>query len=510
MTTADNAGEAGRAAMGGEEMAGEAMAGAATAGGGADELAGDTGTQRQFISWVTLALMTTASVASLRPSPSMAIYGLAAVFLYLLPAIVFLLPTALVGAELASGWSGGIYRWVSEALGKPLGFVAVWCQFALTIAYYPSLLAYVASTFAYVIHPSLAENGPYVACVIIVVYWTGVWISSRGTKAIAGLSSFGLIIGTLIPGVLLVVLGLVFLGQGNASAAPMTADHWLPPWTGLSSLVLIVNNFLSYAGMEMNGVHVTSLRKPRAEYPRAMFLATGLVLLIFILPALAISWVMPSKQLSLTAGLMQAFDAFFGHFGIGWMTKVVGIMLVCAALGGMLTWLGGPAKGLLLIARQEGYLPPFLQRFNKHGAPQNIMVAQGVLTTLIGILYAFSSDVSSAYWMFSVITIQIYLIAYLLMFVAVVRLRVTRPQVERGFVVPAVKLVAGTGFVASLLALGIGFVPPDQFGSGPLWRYLLIVGGGLLLIGVLAPFAFLKFRKPEWIHPDHQDTRLAE
>ncbi|MEU2503683.1 APC family permease [Streptomyces sp. NPDC007863] len=465
----------------------------------------DDGTKRQFISWLTLAFMTTASVASLRPAPTMAIYGLAAIFLYLLPAVVFLLPTALVGAELASGWSGGIYRWVSEALGKPLGFLAVWCQFAMTIAYYPSLLAYVASTFAYVIDPSLAENGLYVAVVIVTVYWAGVWISSRGTKAIAGLSSFGLIIGTLVPGVLLVLLGMVFLGQGNPSAQPMSADHWLPPWTGLASLVLIVNNFLSYAGMEMNGVHVSSLREPKREYPKAMFLATGLVLLIFILPALAIAWVMPSDQLSLTAGLMQAFQAFFDHFSIGWMTRVVGVMLVCAALGGMLTWLSGPAKGLVLLSRQEGYLPPAFQKFNKAGSPTAIMVAQGVVTTLIGILYAFSDSVSSSYWMFSVITVQIYLIAYLLMFVAVVKLRRTQPGVERGFRVPAVTWVASIGFVASVLALVIGFVPPDQFDGEPLWRYLLVVGGGLLVLGLLIPAALLRFRKPEWVHPEHRE-----
>lgn len=93
------------------------------------------------MSWVTLALMTTSSVASLRAAPTMAVYGLACVFLYVLPAIVFLLPTALVSAELASGWEGGVYRWVSEGLSKPLGFLAVWCQFAMTIFYYPSLLA---------------------------------------------------------------------------------------------------------------------------------------------------------------------------------------------------------------------------------------------------------------------------------------------------------------------------------------------------------------------------------
>jgi hypothetical protein len=86
-----------------------------------------------------------------------------------------------------------------------------------------------------------------------------------GTGSVAGLASGGLIIGTLIPGVVLVTLGMVFLGQGNESAAPMTASNLLPAWAGLSSVVLIVNNFLSYSGMEMNAVHVSSLRNPAKE-----------------------------------------------------------------------------------------------------------------------------------------------------------------------------------------------------------------------------------------------------
>ena len=94
-------------------------------------------TNTQWISWIALAMMTTSSVASLRAAPTMAVYGLACVFLYLLPALVFLLPTSLVSAELASGWTGGIYKWVSEGISKPMGFLAVWCQFAMTIFYYP-------------------------------------------------------------------------------------------------------------------------------------------------------------------------------------------------------------------------------------------------------------------------------------------------------------------------------------------------------------------------------------
>src|SRR5690349_14517613 len=360
-----------------------------------------------WISWVALAMVTAGAVASLRAAPTMAVYGLACIFLYIVPAIVFLLPTSLVSAELASGWKGGVYNWVSQGLSKPMGFLAVWCQFAMTIFYYPSLLGFVASTLAYVINPELASSGVWTACVIIVVYWSGVWVSSRGTQGVAGLASGGLIIGTLIPGTLLVVLGIVFLGQGNPSAAPMNAAHLLPAWTGIASLVLIVNNFLSYSGMEMNAVHVSSLKNPPREFPKAMFLAMGLVLAIFIIPALVISWIVPSQEIGLTSGVMQAFDAVFSQFNMNWMTPVLGIMLVAASLGGMLTWLAGPSKGLLLVSRENGYLPPYLQRLNKHGIQQNILVSQGIVTTFIALLYAFIPNVSSAYWILSVITTQV-------------------------------------------------------------------------------------------------------
>ena len=182
----------------------------------------------QWISWIALAMMTTSSVASLRAAPTMAVYGLACVFLYLLPALVFLLPTSLVSAELASGWKGGVYNWVATGISKPMGFLAVWCQFAMTIFYYPSLLGFVASTLAYVFNPELASSGVWTAAVIIVVYWSGVWVSSRGTKGVAGLASGGLIIGTLIPGV---VLGIGYLRTFRDFNVPFTdmpvVSFWL-------------------------------------------------------------------------------------------------------------------------------------------------------------------------------------------------------------------------------------------------------------------------------------------
>jgi amino acid transporter len=409
-----------------------------------------------------------------------------------------MIPTALVAAELASGWKGGVYRWVSEGMSPRMGFLAIWCQFAMTIFYYPSLLAFVASTFAYVVNPEWASSGVYTAIMIIGIYWIGVFVSSQGTKALAGLASSGLFIGTLIPGVLLVVLGIVYLGDGNTSAAPMNIDYLIPAWTGIASLVLIVNNFLSYSGMEMNAVHVSELRQPGKEFPRGMFLAMGLVLAIFILPALAISWVVPAEDLTLTAGLMQAFEAFFAYFNMTWLTPIIGLMILCASLGGMLTWLAGPSKGLLLIGRREGYLPPFLQQMNKHGIQQNILVTQGFLTTVIALLYAFIPDVSSAYWIFSVMTTQVYLVMYVLMLLAAMKLRKNQAEHPRGFKAPALTLLCFVGMAASIAAFFIGFVPPSQFENGSTATYIAIVGGGVLLIGFVVPGVTYAMRKPSW------------
>ena len=169
----------------------------------------------------------------------------------------------------------------------------------MTIFYYPTLLGFVASTLAYVFNPDLADNGVYTAHRDRRrVLARRVRLARGGTGGDRQARRGGLLVGTLIPGAILVVLGVVYLRQGNASAAPMDADHLIPKWAGIASLVLIVNNFLSYSGMEMNAVHVGSLKNPAKEFPRAMFFACGLVLLIFILPALAISWVIPAEELS--------------------------------------------------------------------------------------------------------------------------------------------------------------------------------------------------------------------
>jgi len=428
----------------------------------------------------------------------MAVFGLASVVLYVLPAIVFLVPASLVSAELASGWQGGVYNWVSQGLSPAMGFVAVWCQFAQTTFYYPAVLAYVASTLAYVISPALAHSGVYTAAVIVVVFWASVLTSARGATAVDRLASYGIVIGTLIPGLLLVVLAASYLLQGNHSAAPLDAHHVLPPWHGLASIVLIVNSFFTYAGVEVNAVHVDELRDAPREFPRAILVAVILILLVFVLPTLAISVAVPPAGISLTAGVMQAFRHLLDHFGLGVLVPVIGIGLVVASVSGLLDWLTGPSTGLLDIGRERGYLPPFFQRVNANAVQVRILVAQGIVITLIGLLYALIPSVSRAYWIFAALATEVYLIMYVLMFVAAANLRRRHPEHPRGYRVPALATICAVGTLASVAACLIGLLPPSQLGHANVAVYALGLLAGVLLIGVLPPALLLRLRRPAW------------
>lgn len=445
-----------------------------------------------------MAMLTLGSVGDLGATPATAVLGLASVVIYVLPAIVFLLPASLVSAELASGWPGGVYKWVSEGISPRMGFVAVWCQFVQTTFYYPALLAYVASTLAYVFSPSLASNGLYTTAVIIGLFWLSVLVSARGVLATGRLASYGIVIGTLIPGVILVLLAALYLLQGNASAAPLNAHHALPAWHGLSSVVLIVNSFFLYAGVEVNAVHVDELRDPAREFPRSTLLAVVLILLVFILPTLAISVAVPSAHISFTAGVMQAFRSLLDHFGLSVLTPIIAVGLVVASVSGLLDWLTGPSTGLLDIARERGYLPHYFQELNANGVQLHILITQGLIITVIGVLYALLPAVSRAYWVFAALATEVYLTTYVLMFVAAINLRRRQPGHPRGYRAPALLTICVVGTGASLAACVIGLVPPSQLGRIATAPYLVPLLAATLLVGPLPPLLLHKLRRPDW------------
>ena len=108
----------------------------------------------------SLVMITIGSVDSIRNLPATALFGSSLIFFFCLAAICFLIPCALVSAELASSWAkqGGVYIWVKEAFGQRFGFLAIWFQWIENVIWYPTILAFVAGTLGYLISPDLGHH----------------------------------------------------------------------------------------------------------------------------------------------------------------------------------------------------------------------------------------------------------------------------------------------------------------------------------------------------------------
>lgn len=462
------------------------------------------------ISMIQLAMLTVVAVASLRSLPTAATYGLGSILLYVIPAVLFLVPTALVAAELATGWKGGVYVWVREALGNKWGFAAVWLQWIQNVVWYPVQLAFVAAAAGFIIgRDTLGNSGVYTALAILVFYWISTAVTLAGNNLFAKVGSLGGWIGTIIPGAALIILGIMWMVTKQPSQTPLTWAALNPLTSSASSggsstgflaflapLVLVVSNFLAYAGMEVNAVHVNEMQNPGKEYPKAILIATLLILAVFIIPTIAVALIVPSKSLGLTTGINVAFQMYFAHYHISWMTPVISLMIVVGALASVITWIAGPSKGVLLASR-TGLLPLALQKRNKKGMQLGILLLQGTIVSLLALLFIFIPNVSTAFFTLVDMAAALYLIMYMLMFASVLILRKKQPNVKRAYRVPAVKWVAGIGFASSLAAFALGFIPPSQLSGIPSWAYPLLMLAVVVVLGV-PPLLFYKFRKPDW------------
>lgn len=460
------------------------------------------------LSVMTLAIMNITAVVSLRGLATEAIYGLASAFYYLFAAVVFLIPTAMVAAELAAMFAnkqGGVFRWVGEAFGARAGFLAIWLQWIQSTIWYPTVLTFGAVSIAFIgFNPTtdaaLASNRLFTLVVVLAIYWIATFISLRGLSWVGKVSKWGGIIGTIIPAALLIILAVIYLATGGHNNLNMQ-ESFLPDMSNFNNIVLASSIFLFYAGMEMMGIHVMEVDNPKRNYPRAIIIGSLVTVLIFILGTFSLGIVVPAKDISLTQTLLIGFDNYFHYLRMSWMGPIIAIALVFGVLAGVLTWVAGPSKGIFAVGR-AGYLPPFFQKTNSRGVQRNILLIQGVIVTILGMLFVVMPSVQSFYQILSQLTVLLYLIMYMLMFSAAITLRYKYPKLERPFRLGArgnglMWILGGLGFCGSLLAFVLSFIPPSQIavGSTAVWYGVLIVGA-IIFVGI--PFIIYAMRKPEW------------
>lgn len=443
---------------------------------------------------IPLAMINVAAIISLKNFPMTAEYGSSLIFYFVLVSIIFFIPTSLISAELATTYpeTGGVYIWVKKALGDRWGFIAIWLQWVENVIWYPTILSFAAATLAYAFNPELASNKLFLTLVILVSFWGFTFLNFLGMKASGWISSIGVVTGTLIPGLIILCFGIAYAFGSN----PIQITWNIIPDFTRDDFVFISGLLLCLAGMEMSAVHAKEVKNPARDYPKAIFLSIGIILVLSVLGSLAIAMVVPKKDLSLVAGMMQAFDIFFAIYHIPWMTKLIALLAASGAFAMVSTWIIGPSKGLMTTAL-SGDLPPLLQKRNEHNAPTALLWLQGIIVTILSLIFLYMPNISSSYWLLSALTAQLYLIMYILMFISALILRKKNPSLKRPYKAPLLKTQCTLGILGSIFAIIMGFFPPKGFEITHTIAYILFLVIGIVILSIV-PLIILKFKKPSW------------
>ncbi len=451
----------------------------------------------------SLVMITVGSVDSIRNLPTTALFGSSLIFFFTAAALCFLLPTALVSAELASSSteSGGVYAWVKHAFGVQTGFVAVWFQWIENIFWYPAILAFVAATVGYLISPELATHKVFLTSVILIAFWGATIINLLGIRSSALFSSFCTIVGLVIPMLMIIVLGAVWMVTERPIQIHFNMHSIIPHFSDTHLWVALTGIMLSFCGMEIATVHAGDVRDPQRSYPSAMLISTLVLLFTLMCGSLAIAVVLPNNQISLVAGLMQAFHAFFAAYNMEWVLPFIALTLVVGGMGSVSNWIIAPTRGLL-VASRDGNLPKHCRHENRLGAPSVLLIYQAVIVSIISLVFLLMPTVNASYWLLTALAAQLYMVMYVLMFAAAIRLRYKKAHhsMVKAFRIPGgnwgIWVVSGVGIVASFLTFVISFIPPENIQIGSVFVYETLLVSGLILMS-LPPFILYRLcRRP--------------
>ncbi|MEC4184437.1 APC family permease [Adlercreutzia sp. R21] len=473
-----------------------------------------------YISLMALVMMNVTIIGSVANDVQQAYYGLSSVTLFIIGALVFFLPTGLVAAELASGWGqrGGIFRWVGEALGPGLAFTCLLILWFQTSINFGSGVASASATIGFYTpdwdwavnfmnHP---ENQFFIILAWLAYYWGLTFMATKGVKAFARITKYGVIIGTFIPLAFIVIFTVVWLAQGNVSNVTPTPEAFNPFAGGfnLTTMALAAGVFFSFAGIDMNAAHIKQLKKPQKEFPMSIFIAMILTLIMFIAGTVCIAIVTPKSDMNLVYGLYQTYKILGATFNCPWIYVAFVWVGLGASMASLVTNMAGPSF-MLGQAGRSGFLPKVLQNSNKHGMPSRLMYLQMAFMTAVAFLCFLIPNIEGFVILITQAITILYMMYYVLMFISFLKLRHDQPNRPRLFKVPGGNvgawIVAGVGLVACAFGIVLAIIPPAQVAQevGSPVTYVVVIVTIILVTFAICFGVYQASRRHNWVDPNN-------
>jgi amino acid transporter len=420
--------------------------------------------------------------------------GTSSISLWVLAAVFFFLPGALVINELSSRFpeEGGLYVWSREAFGDFHGFIAGWTYWIYTVFYFPGLLLASASMSAYIIGgrgAELAQNRTFLLTVSLAMLLVAVLLNIIGLNVGKWLQNAGGV-GTYVP---LLMLGAVaaLVVWRHGSVTHFTLANMMPAWNW-DTVNFWSQIAFAFTGLELVSAMSEEIRDPRRTLPRAAFGASALIALMYIAGTFAILALVPAADLDPQSGVFHAITLGSIALKIGLLGVLAAILVTVGNAGGVGSTVAGIAR-VPFVVGIDRYLPAAFGKIHpRWKTPYISILVQAIASGAILLVSQINDSTRGAYQFLIDAAIILYFIPFLYMFAAVIKLAHRRDRTENphAVLVPGgltgVWISGGLGFVVVLIGIFVSLVPPGD-SANKLGFELKLVGGTIasILLGLV-------------------------
>jgi glutamate:GABA antiporter len=425
--------------------------------------------------------------------------GPAAFSYWILGFLVFLIPGALITAQLGQMFpqEGSLYVWTQKALGPFWGFFAGFC------AWWPGVLVMVATGDAVVtllqfIFSGGLPKGWEQGLVILAVLWFSAGMATLRLRMTQNYVNWAVV----AYGAAVFVIGLSgilwLIGSGHAATKGFgDASAYKPSFHG-SSVTLFGLVILALLGIEVPlnmGVEIVNMRSIKKYLFWGSIVVMGAYLWVTLGVMLALD---SSKSTASTTDLLRAVQV--GFFDSHTLAVIVALVMVWFFVSNTVVYNYSFSR-LLFVSGLERRMPTALGRVNERKVPVAAVLTQTVLASLfvVAIFNPFvgGDNTQKAYWLFQAAVTVIWCVSMVLLFLDIFLVKRAFPELfeEIRSSHPALLYASGiVGAAASAFGAYVTFKAPwTPLFSVPDWRLWLAILVGVSALAAVAIYAISQF-----------------
>lgn len=419
--------------------------------------------------------------------------GSSSISLWVLAALLFFLPTALIIIELSTRYpaEGGLYVWSKEAFGDFHGFVAGWAYWIYTFFYFPGLLTASVAMSVYIGGPKwghLASSPAYLLWASIGLLAVAVVLNLVGLDIGKWLQNAGGV-STYVPLLMLAGLG-GYLWMHHGSVTHFSWKSSFPVWNW-GTVNFWSNIAFAFTGMELVCAMSEEVREPRKTFPRAIYASAALIAVIYIVATVALLSLQSADATDVRNGVFQGISSSSALLGIGWFGVIAALLVTVGNAGGIGATVAGVAR-VPFVAGIDRYLPSFFGKIHpRWKTPYISILIQAGISALLLFLSQINATVIGAYQFLVDMSVILYFIPFLYMYAAAIKLSYRSNRKEAGAVlVPGGKagiwLAGSLAFLITLGSMVLAAIPPGGenkvvFEAKLIVSTVVFIGFGLLL-----------------------------